>query len=112
MIAVIFGGIIFGGIVSAEDADRRWCWPDLIVATGPEAAHTAQRAARSIAIVATADDMVASGLVTSIIGPLLAQMQRPSTLMRHSLGLDGLERAPSPLAATRGRVSFLPPFGS
>ena len=78
---------------------------------GPEAAHAAQRAKRSIAIVATADDME---LVVSLLpqSALLAQMQRPSTLMRHSLGLDGLERAPSPLAATRGRVSFLPPFGS
>ena len=66
MIAVIFGGIIFGGIVSAEDADRRWCWPDVIVATGPEAA---QHATRSIAIVATADDMVASGLVISANRP-------------------------------------------
>ena len=69
MIAVIFGGIIFGGIVSAEDADRRWCWPDVIVATGPEAAHAAQHATRSIAIVATADDMVASGLVISANRP-------------------------------------------
>jgi putative ABC transport system substrate-binding protein len=43
--------------------------PDVIFAVGPEAAHAAQRATRSIAIVATADDLVASGLVTSMPRP-------------------------------------------
>jgi putative tryptophan/tyrosine transport system substrate-binding protein len=43
--------------------------PDVIVATGPEAARAAQQATRSIAIVAIADDLVASGLVASMPHP-------------------------------------------
>jgi putative tryptophan/tyrosine transport system substrate-binding protein len=43
--------------------------PDVILAVGPEAAHAVQRATRSIAIVAMADDLVASGLVTSMPHP-------------------------------------------
>ena len=52
--------------VAIELAQAR---PDVIVATGPEAARAAQRATSSIAIVATADDMVASGLVISMSRP-------------------------------------------
>jgi putative tryptophan/tyrosine transport system substrate-binding protein len=43
--------------------------PDVILAVGPEAAHAVQRATRSIAIVVMADDLVASGLVTSMPHP-------------------------------------------
>jgi putative tryptophan/tyrosine transport system substrate-binding protein len=43
--------------------------PDVILAIGPEAAHAAQRATRSIAIVAMADDLVTSGLVKSMPHP-------------------------------------------
>jgi hypothetical protein len=43
--------------------------PDVIVAAGPEAARAAQHATRSIAIVAIADDLVASGLVASMPHP-------------------------------------------
>lgn len=43
--------------------------PDVIVAIGPQAALAAQRATRSIAIVATADDLVTSGLVESMPRP-------------------------------------------
>ena len=43
--------------------------PDVILATGPEAARAAQQATRSIAIVAIADDLVASGLVASMPHP-------------------------------------------
>jgi putative tryptophan/tyrosine transport system substrate-binding protein len=43
--------------------------PDVILAIGSEAAHAAQRATRSIAIVAMADDLVTSGLVKSMPHP-------------------------------------------
>lgn len=43
--------------------------PDVIFATGPEAARAAQQATRSIAIVAMADDLVTSGLVASMAHP-------------------------------------------
>jgi putative ABC transport system substrate-binding protein len=43
--------------------------PDVIFAAGPEAARAAQRATRSIAIVAIADDLVTSGLVASMPHP-------------------------------------------
>jgi len=43
--------------------------PDVIVAIGPQAALAAQRATRSIAIAATADDLVTSGLVESMPHP-------------------------------------------
>src|SRR3981189_1128150 len=43
--------------------------PDVILATGPEAARAVQRATTSIAIVALANDLVASGLVASMPHP-------------------------------------------
>jgi putative ABC transport system substrate-binding protein len=43
--------------------------PDVIFATGPEAARATQRATTSIAIVALANDLVASGLVASMPHP-------------------------------------------
>jgi putative ABC transport system substrate-binding protein len=43
--------------------------PDVIFATGPEAARAAQQATRSISIVAIADDLVTSGLVASMAHP-------------------------------------------
>jgi len=43
--------------------------PDVIFATGPEAARATQRATTSIAIVAMANDLVASGLVASMPHP-------------------------------------------
>jgi putative ABC transport system substrate-binding protein len=43
--------------------------PDVIFATGPEAARATQRATTSIAIVAIADDLVASKLVASMPHP-------------------------------------------
>jgi putative tryptophan/tyrosine transport system substrate-binding protein len=43
--------------------------PDVIFATGPEAVRAAQQATRSIAIVAIADDLVASKLVASMPHP-------------------------------------------
>jgi putative ABC transport system substrate-binding protein len=43
--------------------------PDVILATGPEAARATQRATTSIAIVALANDLVASGLVASMPHP-------------------------------------------
>jgi len=43
--------------------------PDVIVAIGPQAALAAQRATRSIAIAAVADDLVTSGLVGSMSHP-------------------------------------------
>ena len=43
--------------------------PDVIFATGPEAARAAQRATTSIAIVTLANDLVASGLVASMPHP-------------------------------------------
>src|SRR6202171_2351359 len=43
--------------------------PDVIFATGPEAARATQRATTSIAIVAIADDLVTSGLVASMPHP-------------------------------------------
>jgi putative ABC transport system substrate-binding protein len=43
--------------------------PDVILAIGSEAAHAAQRATRSIAIVAMADDLETSGLVKSMPHP-------------------------------------------
>jgi putative tryptophan/tyrosine transport system substrate-binding protein len=43
--------------------------PDVIMATGPDAVRAAQRATRSIAIVAVADDLVTSGLVASMPHP-------------------------------------------
>ena len=43
--------------------------PDVIFATGPEAAPATQRATTSIAIVALANDLVASGLVASMPYP-------------------------------------------
>jgi putative ABC transport system substrate-binding protein len=43
--------------------------PDVILATGPEATRATQRATTSIAIVAMANDLVASGLVASMPHP-------------------------------------------
>jgi putative ABC transport system substrate-binding protein len=43
--------------------------PDVILAIGSEAAHAAQRATRSIAIVAMADDLETSGLIKSMPHP-------------------------------------------
>ena len=43
--------------------------PDVILAVGPDAARATQRATRNIAIVTLADDLVASGLVTSMPHP-------------------------------------------
>jgi putative tryptophan/tyrosine transport system substrate-binding protein len=77
------GGFVEGGNLDVDDRgfgvaapsleavaiDLAQARPDVIVAIGPEAARAAQHATRSIAIVAIADDMVASGIVASMPHP-------------------------------------------
>jgi putative tryptophan/tyrosine transport system substrate-binding protein len=53
--------------------------PDVILATGPEAARATQRATTSIAIVALANDLVASGSSPPCLIPRATQPASPSS---------------------------------